>query len=144
MLGERPVVGGELETRQLGAELGPPAPERVAALYRQVAPRPSWVHPLPDGPAGPPRESTRFGAPRNTDGTPRRHMGVDLPAPVGTPVCAVSDGTVERVERDDERGGRAGRYVRVLHAGGMVTRYLHLAEIRRDLQPGDPPARAGA
>lgn len=127
----------DMIARQLGADIAPLAPGRVAATYRQAARGASWVHPLPGGPAGPSGDSLRFGAPRNTDGAARKHMGVDLPAPVGTVVRAVSDGTIERIERDDRQGGRAGRYVRIRHDGGVVTRYLHLAEIRGDLGPGD-------
>jgi murein DD-endopeptidase MepM/ murein hydrolase activator NlpD len=76
----------------------------------------------------------RFGASRS--GGTRAHLGVDLAAPVGTPVRAVAGGTVERVERD-EHSGRAGRYVRIAHPGDVVSRYVHLDEIRADLAPGD-------
>jgi len=127
----------DLIARQLGAEPAPSAAARVTAAYRVSAGESRWVHPLPDGPALPMRASSRFGAPRATDGLERVHMGVDLSAPTGATVRVVSDGIVERVERDAQRGGRAGRYVRVAHPGGIVTRYLHLDEIRADLRPGD-------
>ena len=126
----------DLIAQQLGAQ-APPAAARVAAAYRIASRGSRWVHPLPDGPSVPMRAGSRFGAPRATGGSERVHMGVDLAAPIGTPVRAVCDGIVERVERDEDRGGRAGRYVRVAHAGGIVTRYLHLDLIRDDLRPGD-------
>jgi murein DD-endopeptidase MepM/ murein hydrolase activator NlpD len=100
-----------------------------------------WVHPL----AGPRRampgsESRRFGAARPP---PRPlecelgHCGVDLGGMVGEPVFAAFDGVVERIERDEARGGRAGCYVRIGHKdGAVVTRYLHLDTIRADLVPG--------
>src|SRR5581483_5276776 len=80
-----------------------PAPPTVLA----------WFHPL----AGPRRampitESRRFGAQRPP---PRPvecelgHCGVDLGTTLGEPVFAVFEGVVERIERDETRGERAGR-----------------------------------
>jgi hypothetical protein len=101
----------------------------------------AWFHPL----AGPQRampltESRRFGAARPQ---PRPaecelgHCGVDLGSTLGEPVFAVFDGVVERVERDESAGGRAGRYVRIGHRDGtVVTRYIHLDTIRDDLKEG--------
>jgi murein DD-endopeptidase MepM/ murein hydrolase activator NlpD len=100
-----------------------------------------WVHPLGDGQRVLPSfESRRFGAVRPQ---PRPwecelgHCGVDLAAPMGELVVAVADGVVERVERNAAAGGNAGRYVRVAHLDGtVVTRYIHLDTIRRELHPG--------
>ena len=99
-----------------------------------------WFHPLGGARALPLFESRRFGAARPQ---PRPaecelgHCGVDLAAPLGAPVFAIADGVVERVERDADEGGRAGRYVRLAHLdGSWVTRYIHLSTIRRDLKPG--------
>jgi hypothetical protein len=100
-----------------------------------------WVHPLPDGQRTLPSfESRRFGAVRPQ---PRPwecelgHCGVDLAAPMGELVVAVADGVIERVERNAAAGGNAGRYVRVAHCDGtVVTRYIHLDTIRRELHPG--------
>lgn len=126
----------DLIAEQLGAgatapSIAPSAPQLALARYRNAAGR--WVHPLPDGPALPESVGGRFGATRSGS---RTHMGVDLRAPTGTPVRAVSDGTIERVERDGD-SGRAGRYLRIAHPGGIVTRYIHLDEVRGDLAPGD-------
>lgn len=99
-----------------------------------------WFHPLAGARTLPVFESRRFGAARPQ---PRPaecelgHCGVDLAAPLGAPVYAIADGVVERVERDADEGGRAGRYVRLAHLDGIwVTRYIHLSTIRRDLKPG--------
>ncbi|HEX9103306.1 MAG TPA: M23 family metallopeptidase, partial [Polyangia bacterium] len=101
-----------------------------------------WFHPLGGGGerALPVYESRRFGAERPQ---PRPaecelgHCGVDLAAALGAPVFAVADGVVERVERDADAGGRAGRFVRIGHLEGVwVTRYIHLSTIRHDLRPG--------
>jgi murein DD-endopeptidase MepM/ murein hydrolase activator NlpD len=44
---------------------------------------------------------------------------------------------VERIERDESAGGRAGRYIRIGHKEGrVVTRYIHLDSIRADLREG--------
>jgi murein DD-endopeptidase MepM/ murein hydrolase activator NlpD len=57
--------------------------------------------------------------------TVRPHLGVDYAAPVGTPVQAVAAGTV--VGAGQSEG--SGKMVRLSHAGGYETRYLHLSRI---------------
>ncbi len=55
----------------------------------------------------------------------RPHLGVDYAAPVGTPVQAVGSGVVESTGYQ----GEAGRMVKLRHAGGYETLYLHLSRI---------------
>jgi len=66
---------------------------------------------------------TRFD---NTWGAPRpggrRHQGTDLMADKMTPVLAAADGVVISVGDSP----RAGRNIRIRHAGGWETWYLHL------------------
>jgi murein DD-endopeptidase MepM/ murein hydrolase activator NlpD len=102
----------------------------------------AWFHPL----AGPRRalplgEGRRFGSSRPPPRPPEcelGHCGVDLGTAVGEPVFAAFGGVVERIERDADRGGRAGRYIRIGHKNGtVVTRYIHLDSIRIDLKEGD-------
>jgi hypothetical protein len=146
-------LAGWLERFDPPAELAPivipPDPERVPYGPWDVGqePRPpeptvlAWFHPL----AGPRRalplyEARRFGAlrppPRPAE-CELGHCGVDLGTTVGEPVFAVFDGVVERIERDADRGGRAGRYVRIGHRDGrVVSRYIHLDSVRSDLQEG--------
>lgn len=102
----------------------------------------AWFHPL----AGPRRalpgsESRRFGAVRpqpRPEECELGHCGVDLGNTFGEPVFATFDGVVEKIERDEEKGGRAGRYIRLGHKDGtVVTRYIHLDTIRADLKEGD-------
>ena len=64
--------------------------------------------------------------------TSRPHLGVDFGAPLGTPVYAVASGVVESAEWS----GEAGRMVRIRHAGGYETAYLHLSSIGPGIRPG--------
>ncbi len=53
------------------------------------------------------------------------HSGIDLPAPVGTPVPAAAPGYVAWA-----RTGRLyGNYVMIIHANGLATLYAHLSRI---------------
>lgn len=65
--------------------------------------------------------------------TYRPHYGVDYGAPVGTPVRATASGTVTFAGWD--RGG-GGRTVKVRHAKGYLTGYLHLSRIADGVRPG--------
>jgi murein DD-endopeptidase MepM/ murein hydrolase activator NlpD len=52
------------------------------------------------------------------------HRGIDLAAPIGTPIIASADGTVEWAGWR----GAYGRYVRLTHGGGLSTGYGHLSD----------------
>lgn len=62
----------------------------------------------------------------------RPHWGVDYGAPVGTPVQVTANGVVTFNGWD--RGG--GNVVKVRHAGGYVTAYLHLSKFAKGIRPG--------
>lgn len=62
----------------------------------------------------------------------RPHWGVDYGAPVGTPVQVTANGVVTFTGWD--RGG--GNVVKVRHAGGFVTAYLHLSRFGKGIRPG--------
>ena len=53
------------------------------------------------------------------------HLGIDLAAPTGTPVKAIADGRVAATGR----GRVAGRYVKLRHARGYGSDYLHLSRV---------------
>jgi hypothetical protein len=55
----------------------------------------------------------------------RLHRALDLPVPVGTPIHAIDEGRVVRVEPTDR--GDAGIWVGVEHPSGLVSRYLHFS-----------------
>ena len=81
-----------------------------------------------------PRITSRFSSSRRHPvlHTARAHRGVDYAAPVGAPVIAAAGGTVVSVTRD----GANGRMVRLRHASGYESRYLHLSAFARG-----PPRR---
>lgn len=71
----------------------------------------------------------------------RPHKGIDLHAPVGTPVVAARSGRLLRVidgskSRDIKRR-RAGVFIDVLGVDGLVYRTLHLASVPSSLRVGD-------
>ena len=61
----------------------------------------------------------------------RRHQGIDLPYPKGTPVRVAFDGKV----RISDYVGGYGNLVVVRHANGLETFYAHLS--KRNVQSGD-------
>jgi len=81
-----------------------------------------------------PRVTSRFSLGRlhPVHGTVRPHYGVDYGAPTGTPVKAVAAGVVEVAGWS----GEAGRMVRIRHAGGYETAYLHLSAFGPGIRPG--------
>ncbi len=62
----------------------------------------------------------------------RPHLGVDLAAPVGTPVRAVADGEVTSLGWE----GGYGRTVRVTHGRDCETLYAHFMRFAPGLKPG--------
>ena len=55
-------------------------------------------------------------------GYTKMHTGVDWAAPLGTPIYASGNGTVEKVGWE----GGYGKYVRIKHANGYETAYGHM------------------
>ncbi len=64
--------------------------------------------------------------------TYRAHLGVDYGAPAGSPVVAVAGGVV--VSAGYSGGG--GNTVRLRHAGGLESYYLHLSSFGRNVRAG--------
>jgi murein DD-endopeptidase MepM/ murein hydrolase activator NlpD len=59
---------------------------------------------------------------RNRRSGGRRHQGTDIYAGKGTPIVAVADGFV----RSLHSGGKGGYMLRIVHADGWETWYMHL------------------
>ena len=55
----------------------------------------------------------------------RKHNGIDLAAPTGTPVYATADGLVERANWFSSYG----KFIKIDHGGSMETRFAHLSGI---------------
>lgn len=73
------------------------------------------------------RKTTNFGAQRILNGEPKRpHYGVDLAAPVGTPIYAPADGIVSLADDDLYF---EGAMVLLDHGQGLISMYLHVNEI---------------
>lgn len=56
----------------------------------------------------------------------RMHAGLDFAAPTGTPIYAVTDGSVSAAGRM----GGCGKAVKLKHAESLATRYCHMSRIR--------------
>lgn len=62
---------------------------------------------------------------------PSKHLGIDMEAPLNTPVLSAFDGKVIRAEKNEYYGN----FVMVEHPTGIVTLYGHLTSY--SVQPGD-------
>lgn len=69
-------------------------------------------------------------------GSSASHQGIDLAAPIGTPIYATAEGTV--AEAGYNRGGY-GNLIKLDHGRGIETRYAHLSRIL--VSPGQRVAR---
>ena len=86
-----------------------------------------------------PRVTSRFSLQPPASGSRhvRAHLGVDYHAPYGTAVKTVAAGVVDFVGTS----GEAGRMVRVRHAGGYQTAYLHLSAFAPGMRVGSRVAQ---
>jgi murein DD-endopeptidase MepM/ murein hydrolase activator NlpD len=97
-------------------------PDEVALSATPGAHDAAFIFPVAGRDAG--SVISRFGEPR--DGGRRRHLGIDIAAPIGTPVLAPVAGTVDRVAS----GGAGGRVVWLREAGAHRLYYFaHLDAI---------------
>ena len=67
----------------------------------------------------------------------RAHKGVDLAAPIGTPIYATADGTISRADWFSSYG----LYVSIEHGGNLETRYGHMSRLNvaagQEVRKGD-------
>jgi peptidoglycan LD-endopeptidase LytH len=154
----RPAPGGGLAVLVVVTVLAALAAPQLGRLrplvdqLRQDNPPALLPHPTPpDGGAGggvcpvkgPVRIGQGWGAPR--DGGRRRHQGIDLLAPSGTPLVAVASGHISRLSNTDR--GRGGISLWLRDAQGTAYYYAHnqhnLVRLGQRVQPGQPIARIG-
>ena len=77
-------------------------------------------------PLGRMKITSKFGIRRHPiSGRIKGHTGIDLSAPVGTPIRAAASGTVMRASHYSGYG----RYVNIKHTGSLNTAYGHLSRI---------------
>lgn len=86
-----------------------------------------WSRPFAPALAGRTPTSSSFGQPRTyvKDGQVAYHYGTDYPAPTGTPVLAVNDGTVIMAGQYPVRGG----LVVIDHGAGVTSLYFHQSKV---------------
>jgi murein DD-endopeptidase MepM/ murein hydrolase activator NlpD len=93
---------------------------------------------------GPVRIGQGWGAPR--DSGRRRHQGIDLLAPAGTPLIAVASGHISRLSNLDR--GRGGISLWLRDARGTAYYYAHnqhnLVRLGQRVNAGQVVARVGA
>jgi murein DD-endopeptidase MepM/ murein hydrolase activator NlpD len=93
---------------------------------------------------GPVRIGQGWGAPR--DGGRRRHQGIDLLAPTGTPLVAVASGHITRLSNRDR--GRGGISLWLRDAHGTAYYYAHnqhnQVRLGQRVRAGQVIARVGA
>ncbi len=92
------------------------------------------------------RKTTNFGAQRILNGEEKRpHYGVDMAAPVGTPIYAPADGVVSLADDDLYF---EGAMVMLDHGQGLISMYLHTDEILvsagQSVQQGEQIATIGS
>ena len=98
----------------------------VEQAYLRRTPQ-QWQRPFAPALASGKATSSSFGQPRTyvQGGKVAYHFGTDYPAPVGTPVLAVNDGTVVLAGRYPVRGG----LVVIDHGAGVVSLYFHQSKV---------------
>ncbi len=62
----------------------------------------------------------------------RMHTGIDWAGPIGTPILAAGNGTIEEAKRK----GQNGNYVRIRHANGYQSTYSHMQRFETGIEAG--------
>lgn len=62
----------------------------------------------------------------------KMHTGIDWAAPIGTPILAAGNGTIEEAGRK----GQYGNYIRIRHANGYQTAYGHMSRFGNGVRDG--------
>ncbi len=115
------------------------------AIARQLGAPPPTPHPVREHVPGSGRVTSGFGERTDPiDGSRRRHHGVDIAAPAGSPIHSAKAGTVTFA---GSRGGY-GNVVIIDHGDGVETRYAHCltlgVEIWQRVGAGEVVATVGS
>ncbi len=79
------------------------------------------------------RLTSTFGYRRHPlSGVMKPHTGIDWAGPIGTPIMAAGNGTIEVAGRE----GGYGNYVRIRHANGYKTAYGHMVRFAEGVSKG--------
>ncbi len=78
------------------------------------------------------RISSPFGKMRTINNHTRIHKGVDLAAPIGTPIKASYAGVITHMQRR----GAYGNYIKITHSNGVETVYAHMRNFAKKLYIG--------
>ncbi len=74
-----------------------------------------------------------------------RHYGTDFPAPIGTPIVAIADGTI--IEANEYKEQQGLKSVGILHKDNLVSRYMHVdryfVKIGEEIKQGEVIAVVG-
>lgn len=107
----------------------------VEKAYARRTPQ-AWTRPFQPA-VGVKAQSSAFGQPRTyvAGGPVQYHYGTDYPAPVGTAVTAVNDGTVVLAGTYPVRGG----LVVIDHGAGLTSLYFHQSRVL--VRPGQKVTR---
>lgn len=115
---------------------------RGGSRYERPGQSSTGVITTTDGPIAPPTQGTftsGFGPRWGTN-----HNGIDIAAPIGTPIYAAKDGVV--IDSGPAQG--FGNWIRIQHDDGTITTYGHMstlsAQVGDEVQAGDYIAGMGS
>ncbi|MFI8872502.1 aggregation-promoting factor C-terminal-like domain-containing protein [Streptomyces sp. NPDC055243] len=109
----------------------------VASMFAGGAGGAEWSKPVNA------KYGTRFGK-KGSMWSSGYHTGLDFPAPTGTTIRAVNDGTINQVAS----GGPYGKHVSIDHGGGLSSFYAHMssmvAKMHKHINRGKPIGKVGS
>ncbi|MCP4807002.1 MAG: M23 family metallopeptidase [Proteobacteria bacterium] len=87
-------------------DTGQSVPTETISRQASITGLPDWQHPTPDA-----KTTSGFGF-REVDDDVEFHLGIDLHAPIGTPIVAPADGTVWRIHPSESTSDPNTLYIR--------------------------------
>lgn len=85
-----------------------------------------------------PRISSPYGYRKHPiSGRVKKHNGTDFPAPGGTPIYAIGDGTVIKSKVSGHPTGGYGEFIQIDHGNGVHSLYAHMTKGSRRVSYGE-------